>query len=112
IEKIIEDLTRQNAEQRELLNSLSDSMTANSIYISFASTCKGQSICSFVTSTDPNLSQYLDDFSKALASEVRMLLGEVGKLRDKLGYLLYMKSKYGPGGEFEPDWYAAYFAGI
>ena len=27
--------------------------------------------------------QYLDEFSKALASEVRMLLGEVGKLREE-----------------------------
>lgn len=27
--------------------------------------------------------QYLDDFSKALASEVRILLGEVGKLREE-----------------------------
>ena len=27
-----------------------------------------------------NYLQYLDEFSKALASEVRMLLGEVGKL--------------------------------
>jgi hypothetical protein len=40
-----------------------------------------------------------------------MLLGEVGKLREErrtlqheLGYLLCMKSKYGPGGEFDPDW--------
>jgi len=27
--------------------------------------------------------QYLDEFSKALAAEVRMLLGEVGKLREE-----------------------------
>lgn len=27
--------------------------------------------------------QYLDEFSKALATEVRMLLGEVGKLREE-----------------------------
>ncbi|KAE9398180.1 hypothetical protein BT96DRAFT_822322 [Gymnopus androsaceus JB14] len=57
-------------------------------------------------------SQYLDEFSKALASEVCMLLGEVGKSREErralqheIGYLLCMRSKYGPGGEFEPDWY-------
>jgi hypothetical protein len=62
-----------------------------------------------------------------------MLLGEVGKLREErralqqyahlsftvlespadmvlsseMGYLLCMKAKYGPGGEFEPDWYVA-----
>lgn len=41
-----------------------------------------------------------------------MLLGEVGKLREEkralqyeIGCLLTMKSKYGPGGEFDPDWY-------
>ena len=28
------------------------------------------------------VSQYLNEFSKALATEVRMLLGEVGKLRE------------------------------
>ncbi|KAJ4486876.1 hypothetical protein C8R41DRAFT_896345 [Lentinula lateritia] len=57
------------------------------------------------------LEDYLDEFSKALASEVRILLGEVGKLREErralqheIGYLLCMRSKYGPGGEFEPDW--------
>lgn len=72
--------------------------------------------------------QYLDEFSKALASEVRMLLSEVGKLREErrilqlsvvsttgslisliissseLGYLMSIKSKYGPGGDFDPDW--------
>ncbi|KAF9078581.1 hypothetical protein BDP27DRAFT_1206192, partial [Rhodocollybia butyracea] len=59
-----------------------------------------------------NIQGYLDEFSKALASEVRILLGEVGKLREErralqheIGYLLCMRSKYGPGGEFEPDWY-------
>ncbi|KAJ4496016.1 hypothetical protein C8J55DRAFT_414638, partial [Lentinula edodes] len=58
-----------------------------------------------------NIQGYLDEFSKALASEVRILLGEVGKLREErralqheIGYLLCMRSKYGPGGEFEPDW--------
>ena len=56
-----------------------------------------------------------------------MLLSEIGKLREErraiqqcvllsnhiikrlksyseLGSLLYLKSKYGPGGEFNPDW--------
>ncbi|EIM87350.1 uncharacterized protein STEHIDRAFT_55784, partial [Stereum hirsutum FP-91666 SS1] len=54
---------------------------------------------------------YLDEFSKSLAAEVRMLLGEVGKLREEkralqheMGWLLCMRSKYGPGGEFDPDW--------
>lgn len=58
-----------------------------------------------------NVQGYLDEFSKVLASEIRMLLGEVGKLREErrsiqheLGLLLMIKSKYGPGGEFYPDW--------
>ncbi|KAJ6463887.1 hypothetical protein C8R45DRAFT_502593 [Mycena sanguinolenta] len=109
IEKVIEELTRQNAEQRELLTALSDSWRADC-------TRQHQETIDAVRSTareqvDFNVQGYLDEFSKALASEVRMLLGEVGKLREErralqheLGYLLCMKSKYGPGGEFEPDW--------
>ncbi|KAJ6591058.1 hypothetical protein DFH09DRAFT_907946 [Mycena vulgaris] len=109
IEKVIEELTRQNAEQRELLNSLSDTWRADctrqheETIAAVRSTAKEQ--------VDFNVQGYLDEFSKALASEVRMLLGEVGKLREErralqheLGYLLCMKAKYGPGGEFEPDW--------
>lgn len=33
--------------------------------------------------TNIQMLQYLDEFSKALATEVRMLLGEVGKLREE-----------------------------
>ncbi|KAF8424266.1 hypothetical protein L210DRAFT_3568323 [Boletus edulis BED1] len=57
-----------------------------------------------------NIQGYLDKFSKALATEVRMLMGEVGKLHEEhlsiqhdLEYLMTMKSKYGPGGEFDPE---------
>lgn len=32
---------------------------------------------------DESTYRYLNDFSKALASEVRILLAEVGKLRDE-----------------------------
>ncbi|OCH90183.1 hypothetical protein OBBRIDRAFT_623845 [Obba rivulosa] len=55
--------------------------------------------------------KYLNDFSKALASEVRILLAEVGKLRDERRQLQYeiaelmsVKSKHGAGGEYTPDW--------
>ncbi|KAG5721464.1 hypothetical protein E4T56_gene13032 [Termitomyces sp. T112] len=55
--------------------------------------------------------KYLNDFSKALANEVRILLAEVGKLRDErralqyeIAELMQMKSKHGSGGEFAPDW--------
>ncbi|KAI0725460.1 hypothetical protein C8Q72DRAFT_852166 [Fomitopsis betulina] len=55
--------------------------------------------------------RYINEFSKALASEVRILLQEVGKLRDERRQLQYeiaelmsLKSKHGAGGEFTPDW--------
>ncbi|KAJ7326364.1 hypothetical protein DFH08DRAFT_926252 [Mycena albidolilacea] len=107
---VIEELTRQNAEQRELLNALSETWR-NDCARQYQETIEA------VRSTareqvDFNVQGYLDEFSKALAQEVRMLLGEVGKLREErralqheMGYLLCMKGKYGAGGEFEPDWY-------
>ncbi|KAH9927913.1 uncharacterized protein BXZ73DRAFT_90629 [Epithele typhae] len=58
-----------------------------------------------------NVQGYLDEFSRSLATEVRMLLSEVGKLREdkrnlefQIGELLTFKSKYGPAGEFDPSW--------
>ncbi|KAG6840577.1 hypothetical protein C0991_005766, partial [Blastosporella zonata] len=55
--------------------------------------------------------KHLNDLSKALASEVRILLAEVGKLREERRTLQYevaevmqMKSKRGAGGEFSSDW--------
>jgi len=55
--------------------------------------------------------KYINDFSKALASEVRILLAEVGKLRDErralqfeIAELMSVKSKHGAGGEYAPDW--------
>ncbi|KAG5646880.1 hypothetical protein DXG03_001956 [Asterophora parasitica] len=55
--------------------------------------------------------KYLNDFSKALAGEVRILLAEVGKLRDErralqfeISELMQLKSKHGAGGEYAPDW--------
>ncbi|KZV95823.1 hypothetical protein EXIGLDRAFT_765900 [Exidia glandulosa HHB12029] len=51
--------------------------------------------------------KYLNDFSKALASEVRILLQEVGKLRDErrqlqqeIAELMSVKAKHSGGGEF------------
>jgi hypothetical protein len=72
----------------------------------------------------------LNDFSKALASEVRILLQEVGKLRDErralqqyvstsplppttnpltttrseIAELMAVKAKHSAGGEYSPDW--------
>ncbi|KAH9030093.1 hypothetical protein EDB84DRAFT_1562662 [Lactarius hengduanensis] len=71
--------------------------------------------------------KYLNDFSKALASEVRILLQEVGKLRDErralqqirpsesprpkasdtlsseIAELMAVKAKHSAGGEYSPD---------
>ncbi|KAK0460453.1 uncharacterized protein EV420DRAFT_1641000 [Desarmillaria tabescens] len=58
-----------------------------------------------------NPPKYINDFSKALASEVRILLAEVGQLRDErralqfeIAELMSAKSKHGAGGEYTPDW--------
>ncbi|KAJ7594233.1 hypothetical protein C8J56DRAFT_1012544 [Mycena floridula] len=58
-----------------------------------------------------NPPKYINDFSKALASEVRILLAEVGKLRDErralqfeIAELMSVKSKHGAGGEYSPEW--------
>ncbi|KAF8876841.1 hypothetical protein BD779DRAFT_1559337 [Infundibulicybe gibba] len=55
--------------------------------------------------------KYINDFSKALASEVRILLDEVGKLRDErralqfeIAELMSVKSKHGAGGEYSAEW--------
>ncbi|KZT64237.1 hypothetical protein DAEQUDRAFT_732909 [Daedalea quercina L-15889] len=62
-------------------------------------------------STPASQARYINDFSKALASEVRILLQEVGKLRDERRQLQYeiaelmsVKSKHGAGGEYTADW--------
>ncbi|KAL0578538.1 hypothetical protein V5O48_003439 [Marasmius crinis-equi] len=108
-EQMIEELQKQNAEQRALLERLSNDWRDD---------CERhhQETLDAVRSTADeqipfNVQGYLDEFSKALATEVRILLGEVGKLREErrglqheIGYLLCIRSKYGPGGEFEADW--------
>ena len=55
----------------------------------------------------------MNEFSRALAGEVTLLLQEVGKLREEkrniqheIGCLFSLKEKYNPGGEFDPDWLA------
>ncbi|KAJ7852293.1 hypothetical protein B0H13DRAFT_1643465 [Mycena leptocephala] len=109
VEKIIEELQQRNNELRDLLTSVSESWRADCAKQHAETLDAVRS--SAREQVDFNVQGYLDEFSKALASEVRMLLGEVGKLREErralqheLGYLLCMKAKYGPGGEFEPDW--------
>ncbi|KIJ29987.1 hypothetical protein M422DRAFT_784131 [Sphaerobolus stellatus SS14] len=91
IDAALEALNQQKQEHSALLSSMADGWRSDS-QIPF------------------NFQKYLDDFSKALSDEVKMLLAEVGNLREEkrnlqheLGYLMCMRSKYGPGGEFDPD---------
>ncbi|TFK53121.1 hypothetical protein OE88DRAFT_1807017 [Heliocybe sulcata] len=109
VEVVIEELRRQNQELRELLNNMAESWRADSAR-------QAEDTLNAVRATAQeqvpfNVQGYLDEFSKALASEVRMLLGEVGRLREErrnlqheIGFLLCTRSKYGPGGEFDPEW--------
>lgn len=62
-----------------------------------------------------NVQEYLEEFSRSLADEVRMLLNEVGRLREErrkeqyeLGEMLQFKAKFGPGGTFDPEWRPAF----
>ncbi|KAI6126668.1 hypothetical protein F5141DRAFT_1248011, partial [Pisolithus sp. B1] len=110
VEQVLEDLAKQNAEQRELLNALSETWRADNqrqhaeLIDTIRATAHEQ--------VPYNVQAYLDEFSKALAIEVRMLLGEVGKLREErraiqheVGLLILMRAKYSPGGEFHGgDW--------
>ncbi|KAF5338800.1 hypothetical protein D9758_012051 [Tetrapyrgos nigripes] len=128
---IVNELTRQNQELRELLQSVSDGechvsatiwllvvITGPNPVPAWREDCERRHIDTINAVRETaheqvpfNIQGYLDEFSKALASEVRMLLGEVGKLREErhgllheIGYLFCVRSKYRPGGEFEPDW--------
>lgn len=105
---VIDHLQRQNDEQKELLQMFSDSWRAD------CARHQEETINAVKATAQEqvpyNVEGYLNEFSKALATEVRMLLGEVGKLREdrraiqaEIATLFFMKSKWGPGGEFEGD---------
>ncbi|KJA25384.1 hypothetical protein HYPSUDRAFT_199905 [Hypholoma sublateritium FD-334 SS-4] len=109
LERVVDELRRQNLEQRELLQSLSESWKADcerhhrEIVEAARNTANEQ--------VPYNVQGYLDEFSQALATEVRMLLGEVGRIREErralqheIADLRCLKAKYAPGGEHEPDW--------
>lgn len=105
LQKIIEELRAENLQQRELLTTLRADCERHNCELIEAVRSTANEQVSF------NVQRYLDDFSRALATEVRMLLGEVGRIREErralqheIGELLKIKSKYGPGGKFEPDW--------
>ncbi|KAF7319474.1 hypothetical protein HMN09_00286100 [Mycena chlorophos] len=81
LEKKIEDLQRQNAEQRELLTALLDENIKQ--HKSTRNTMRS----SAHEQVEFNLSHHLDEFSKGLASEVRIVLGEISMLLEERGQL-------------------------
>lgn len=109
IEHVLDVLDRQKTEQREFLEQIAESWN-NEMARNREETLAA--IRETANEQVPyNVQRYLDEFSKHLADEVRMLLSEVGKLREEkrnvqfeLGALLTLRSKYGPGGEFDPEW--------
>ncbi|KDR66468.1 hypothetical protein GALMADRAFT_259258 [Galerina marginata CBS 339.88] len=59
----------------------------------------------------PNNRNVTMDFTKGIAAEVRVLLAEIGKLRDERRQLQYeiaelmaVRSKFSANGEFQPEW--------
>lgn len=106
---VIEQLQRQNDEQRQLLEMFSESWRADCARHQEETIAAVRATAE--TQVPFNVENYLKDFSQALATEVRLLLGEVGKLREdrralqhEIATLLFMKTKWGPGGEFDPEW--------
>ncbi|KAG8735042.1 hypothetical protein FRC12_018241, partial [Ceratobasidium sp. 428] len=109
IEAVLAAMQQQNAETAAMMASIADTLRTDMDRKHLETL---ESVRATAAEQVPfNVQRYLDDFSKALSEEVRMLLKEVGKLREEkralqheIGCLLCLKSKYGPGGEFEPDW--------
>ncbi|KAJ7109006.1 hypothetical protein C8R43DRAFT_1043462 [Mycena crocata] len=61
--------------------------------------------------SQPGGPKYINDFSKALAGEVKILLAEVGKLRDEkralqfeIAELMSIKAKHSADGVYAPGW--------
>nr|GAT57315.1 predicted protein [Mycena chlorophos] len=81
LEEKIEDLSRQNAEQRELLTALLDE--TNKQHKSTRKTMRS----SAQEQVEFNLRHHLDEFNKKLAFDVRFVLGEIQKRSEELDQL-------------------------
>ncbi|KAG8896639.1 hypothetical protein FRC00_005624, partial [Tulasnella sp. 408] len=109
IENILEAIMQHNAQQQAYMARMVDDMRMEADR-------RHQETLAMVQETaheriDFNLNHYMNDFSKALASEVRLLLREVGclykekrTLQHEISDLMRFKSQHGPGGEFDPTW--------
>ncbi|KAG8907077.1 hypothetical protein FRC01_007825, partial [Tulasnella sp. 417] len=109
IENILEAIMQHNQQQQAYMARMVDEMRMEADR-------RHQETLDMVQATaheriDFNLNHYMNDFSKALASEVRLLLREVGclykekrTLQHEISDLMRFKSQHGPGGEFDPNW--------
>ncbi|KAF8555915.1 hypothetical protein OG21DRAFT_783265 [Imleria badia] len=108
IEQVIDEIRKMDVEHRELLQGFSDMWRVDSERLHEEIISAVHAIAS--EQVPFNVEGYLDEFSKTLSTEVRILLGEIGKLREErqriqyeLGYLLTMQSTLGPNGG-TTDW--------
>ncbi|KLO15565.1 hypothetical protein SCHPADRAFT_824638 [Schizopora paradoxa] len=109
IEQVLEQLQQQNEAQISMIKEMADNWRAESERQHNATI---EAVKATAQEMVPyNLTGYLDEFSKALAGEIRTLLGEVGRLHEQkrslqfeIHTLFHLHSQYGPGGQFEPDW--------
>ncbi|PVF97108.1 hypothetical protein CPB86DRAFT_786284 [Serendipita vermifera] len=67
--------------------------------------------------TQKELTDQFHEFSQLIAEDIRMILRHLGKVREdsrniryEIGCFLCLKSKYGPGGDFDPEWKPTNFA--
>ncbi|TDL19502.1 hypothetical protein BD410DRAFT_727144, partial [Rickenella mellea] len=110
IDQVIEEMRQRFDDQAKLINELSDTWREESA--KQVADLMEHIKTSTAQMADFNITGYLDEFSKALAGEIRQLLTEVGSLHSQkrglqfeLGELQRMLAFYGPGGQFEPDWF-------
>ncbi|KAF8512755.1 hypothetical protein BU17DRAFT_69100 [Hysterangium stoloniferum] len=98
LEQLLEAIKKLGEEQSASLTSLMDGLRADSekrhTETLTAVKAAGREKISF------DVQRYLEHFSRTLAEEVRMLLGEVNKLRQHKRNA----QQFGPGAEFDPDW--------
>jgi hypothetical protein len=64
-----------------------------------------------LSTSSRELGSRLNEFSQLMADDIRLLLRQLGKAQEELrnvryeiGCMLALKSKFGPTGEFDPEW--------
>ncbi|KAH0838771.1 hypothetical protein J3R83DRAFT_7146 [Lanmaoa asiatica] len=106
--ELLDELHIYNAKQRELLDALSSHWTRGETGKGKQQGKDGGTDREQLPSSFRSLRE---DFIKALATEAQKIVEEIARLgeerrwlQQEIGQLMTMRSKYGPGGEFDPDW--------